>query len=197
VRGYAPSLDQRPLTRFAAQIDLSPTGRGKPNLPPDRFNQNSSRSRRLVQRGGERLVAVDGIRQRGLDRAVHVLAAAPLSSQTGMANEPKKTPPKRNFFCKLFRRYGLSDHGVQQAIKAMLFQILTLPAFLGSNLLRVLHRRPAELGGLGKVARAARPSPRVQRLRNGHSAAGRPLAAKIRAGCRATTCKAMATAPFR
>jgi hypothetical protein len=41
------------------------------------------------------------------------------------------------------------------------------------------------------------PSPRVQRLRNGHSAAGRPLAAKIQAGCRATACKAMATAPFR
>ena len=30
------------------------------------------------------------------------------------------------------------------------------------------------------------PSPRVQRLRNGYSAPGRPLAAKIRAGCRAT-----------
>jgi hypothetical protein len=33
------------------------------------------------------------------------------------------------------------------------------------------------------------PSPRVQRLRNGHSAPRRPLAAKIRAGCRATTSK--------
>jgi len=34
---------------------------------------------------------------------------------------------------------------------------------LGSNLLRVLYRRPAELGGLGKVARAAPALPRVQK----------------------------------
>src|SRR5258708_32574966 len=60
---------------------------------------------------------------------------------------------------------------------------------LGSNLLQVLHRRPTELSGLGKVARAAPALPRVQRLRNGHSAPGRPLAAKIRAGCKATTSK--------
>src|SRR6202048_2544565 len=33
---------------------------------------------------------------------------------------------------------------------------------LGSNLLQVLHRRPTELGGLGKVARAAQPSPGCQ-----------------------------------
>ena len=60
---------------------------------------------------------------------------------------------------------------------------------LGSNLLQVLHRRPAELGGLGKVARAAPALPRVQRPRNGHSARGRPSAAKIRAGCSVTTSK--------
>jgi hypothetical protein len=30
VRGYGLSLGQRPLTRFAAQIDLSPLGRGDP-----------------------------------------------------------------------------------------------------------------------------------------------------------------------
>jgi len=29
VRGYGPSLGLRPLTRFAPQIDLSPSGRGE------------------------------------------------------------------------------------------------------------------------------------------------------------------------
>src|SRR5260370_368799 len=37
-------LEQRPLTRFAAQIDLSPMGRGGPVARTDRFNPNSYRS---------------------------------------------------------------------------------------------------------------------------------------------------------
>jgi len=46
VRGYGPALELRPLTRFAAQIDLSPSGRGKGNangpiqskvIPVERF----------------------------------------------------------------------------------------------------------------------------------------------------------------
>ena len=36
VRGYGLSLEQRPLTRFAAQIDLSPLGRGEPYLSLDK-----------------------------------------------------------------------------------------------------------------------------------------------------------------
>jgi len=44
VRGYGLSLERCPLTRFAAQIDLSPLGRGEPHARTDRFNQNSSRS---------------------------------------------------------------------------------------------------------------------------------------------------------
>jgi hypothetical protein len=57
VRGYGFSLVQHPLTRFAEfiigrrfaptrwQTDLSPPGRGKLNLPSDRFNQEPSCSR--------------------------------------------------------------------------------------------------------------------------------------------------------
>src|ERR1700689_2294844 len=33
VGGYAPSPTQRPLTRFAAQIDLSPLGKGEERTP--------------------------------------------------------------------------------------------------------------------------------------------------------------------
>jgi hypothetical protein len=40
---------------------------------------------------------------------------------------------------------------------------------LGSNLLQVLHRRPTELGGLGKIARAAPALP------PGSKAAKRPF----------------------
>jgi len=43
VRGYGPSIVRCPLTRFAAQIDLSPSGRGEARCPY-RFNQKPSRS---------------------------------------------------------------------------------------------------------------------------------------------------------
>ena len=53
---------------------------------------------------------------------------------------------------------------------------------LESNILRVLHRKPAELGGLGKVARAA-PAPGSAGCETAILPRG-GLAAKIRAGCR-------------
>src|ERR1700722_1006300 len=37
-----------------------------------------------------------------------------------LTNESKKTPPKRNFFCKLFRRYGLSDYCLKELVEAAL-----------------------------------------------------------------------------
>src|SRR3984893_9339904 len=60
---------------------------------------------------------------------------------------------------------------------------------LGSNLLRVLHRRPAELGGLGKVARAAPALPAGPKAAKRAFCPEAALAAEIRAGCRATTSK--------
>src|SRR5216684_8613001 len=45
VRGYGLSLVQRPLTRFAAQTDLSPLGRGELNPPaPAKFQDTCSSS---------------------------------------------------------------------------------------------------------------------------------------------------------
>src|SRR5258708_13026442 len=68
VRGYGLALERRPLTRFAAQIDLSPMGRGEPIARTGRYNQNSSRSGRVhdeffLGENLERAVAfhVDGI----------------------------------------------------------------------------------------------------------------------------------------
>jgi hypothetical protein len=67
---------------------------------------------------------------------------------------------------------------------------------LESNLLLVLHRRPAELGGLGKVARAgpALPGPKAAKRPFCPGAALQP---KFGLAVGATTSKAMATAPFR
>src|SRR6267154_5903698 len=44
VRGYGLSIEQRPLTRFAAQIDLSPSGRG------DRIRGGATHCRRQAPR---------------------------------------------------------------------------------------------------------------------------------------------------
>lgn len=67
---------------------------------------------------------------------------------------------------------------------------------LGSNLLLVLHRRPAELGGLGKVARAGPALPPGPKVAKRLFCPGAALQPKFGLPVGVNTSKAMATAPF-